>query len=251
MWAIILVAVLMGAFVALRWWYGEGRDKYRFIKPPFPLPKREIGADKFLRRDEKSAVWRLTALEPQPASDMRCTAFTWREILETLFPARAAELPEINEFFKQIADMDDSSADPYSYGTDSIGAVKWAKRKGFFRSYFNFENTDQMKQFIRDYAPIGAGFILPTQIGIDQVTDPERNMIRGRVNFVSGDAGPRHAIVFFGYDDEVVCNDGSRGAFHVRWHWADNGWCDGEGLLPYSLCGGRIMDVATYGFIIK
>lgn len=121
------------------------------------------------------------------------------------FPERASQIPPVPELFKLIAGMDDTGGDPNANGTDSIGAVKWAKRKGFIKSYFNFDTTDQMKAFIRDYAPIGAGFILPTQIAIDQVTDPERGMTRGRVTEISGDAGPRHAVIFYGYDDEFPC----------------------------------------------
>lgn len=247
-----VVVILLGGFIFVRWWYSRGREMFRFIKTPEPIPSRELPAEFFESLTPVAAVVKLTPLEEQPQSgDMRCTAYTWHEIAQTVRPDK--QMPDVETFFRELSKMDDSGGDPHAAGTDPKCAVKWLQRKGFIKRYFNFKAGDfaSMKAYLRAYGPFGLAVRMPLSMVIDEVTDPARGMIRGRVISWDGYGGMNHAIVCFGYDEEFPCADGTRGAFRVRWHFREQGWCDGDGWVPFSVVTpDRLIENLCYGYLL-
>lgn len=217
--AILLITIFAAIFAAAFYL------RYRQRTLPYKQVARPLTDSLFEIRTPEQTIWKLTEFEPQPLDSVECVAYTWREILQTLGGAINGKMPTVSEVFALLGGK--------STGLDSRRAIRKLRSLGIVKSYFQFDSLDQIKQFLRDYAPCPAA-VLPAHITLSESGEQIEE-----VEHISTFGG--HSVIIFGYNDQIETATG-RGAFRVRWHLIPDVW------LPYEFAEQLIKRNDTFGF---
>jgi hypothetical protein len=215
-------------------WFRKLRKKHReFIKPPKSMPKRDtVKADWFSEKTPTRTIWKVQTGEIQHGGSVECTAYTLRSYLMAS-PLNMPTAPSVKNLFLEIRQRDDQSSS--EFGLNPIGALKYLEQKGFtgkvsfltkiartfgFRhSFFNFDSTPKLIEYVKNYAPVMAGLAVH---GNPRISDA------GILYAMDGGFAFGHSVLLYGVDTTMACPNGTIGAFKVRWHlnWFDStdGW---------------------------